>query len=186
MNAPSPLVAGRNCTDCTLCCTVLAIAALSKPRNTDCVHAIAGKGCQIYGERPAVCAAFHCDFLVDPKLPAHWRPKRARMVLYYDDDANRLGVHVDPAKPDSWRQAPYYSDLKIWARAAAPTRGQVIVFLPDDRIAILPDRDKRLGPTNPDQVLVGMEYETPTGVIYDVIAMDRNDPRLPQEPQSNT
>jgi hypothetical protein len=163
-----------------LCCTVLGVEPLNKPRNTDCVHAIAGKGCQIYGERPHVCAAFHCDFLVDSKLAAHWRPKRARMVLYYDDEANRLGVFVDPAKPDAWRAAPYHSDLRMWARAAAPTRGQVIIFVGDDRIAILPDRDKRLGPAEPGQVLVGMEYETPTGVIYDVIAMDRDDPRLPQ------
>lgn len=173
------LVPGRNCTDCTLCCTVLGVKALNKPRNTDCAHALAGKGCQIYDQRPAECRAFHCDFLVDPKLPAHWRPKRSRMVLYYDDEAQRLGVHVDPAKPDAWRQAPYYSDLKLWARAAAPTRGQIIIFEGDERIAILPDRDKRLGPTRADQVLVCIEYETPTNVIYDVIPVDLDDPRIP-------
>ena len=107
------------------------------------------------------------------------------MVLYYDDDAKRLGVHVDPAMPEAWTRAPYYSDLKIWARAAAPIGGQVIVFAGDERLAILPDRDKRLGPSNPDQVLVCMQYETPQGVIYDVIAMERRDPRLPREPKAN-
>jgi hypothetical protein len=161
-----------------LCCTVLGVATLNKPRNTDCPHATNGACCQIYENRPAECAAFHCDFLIDSDLPKHWRPKRARMVLYYDGDAKRLGVHVDPAKPDSWRAAPYYDDLKRWARVAAPTRGQIIVFVGEEQIAILPDRDKKLGPRRDDQVLVCIEYETPVSTIYDVIAMDRADPRL--------
>lgn len=179
--AAAQIVPGRNCADCTLCCTVLAVAALGKPRDVECAHALTGKGCQIYAQRPAVCAAFHCDFLLDAKVAAHWRPKRSRMVLYYDDDAKRMGVHVDPEKPEAWREAPYHADLRRWARAAAPIRGQVIVFVGDERIAILPDRDKRLGPAQPNQVLVCMEYETATGVIHDVVSMDRDDPRLPSK-----
>jgi hypothetical protein len=176
----APPVPGRNCNACTLCCTVLAVKALNKPPGVDCVHAVSGKGCQIYADRPAACVAFHCEFLLDPKLASHWRPKRSRMVLYYDDEAKRMGVHVDPARPDAWTQAPYYDDLKRWARAAAPIRGQVIVRVGEERIAILPDRDKRLGALDADQVLVSVEYETPVNVIYDVVAMDKNDPRLKQ------
>jgi hypothetical protein len=156
----------------------MRVPALKKPRNTACVHAKPGAGCQIYAQRPNECAGFHCAFLYMPEVPKHWRPKRSRMLLNYDDDAQRMEVHVDPAAPEAWRAAPYYDDLKTWARRYAPSRGQVIVWVGEELTAILPDRDKRLGPHRDGQVLVGMEYETPAGVIYDVIAMDQNDPRL--------
>lgn len=178
MSAPPLLVSGRNCADCTLCCTVLAVKALNKAQNEDCAHAKLGAGCQIYAQRPAACAAFHCEFLLDAKLAAHWRPKRSRMVLYYDDEAKRLGVHVDPKKPDAWTQAPYHADLRRFARAAAPIGGQVIVRVGEERIAILPDRDKRLGALAADEVLAGIAYETPAGVIYDVLVVKKDDPRV--------
>lgn len=158
----------------------MGISALNKPRNTHCPHATLGKGCQIYADRPAECAKFYCSFLIDADVPGHWRPKRSRMLLYYDAEARRMEVHVDPAKPDAWKGAPYHDELRTWARKAAPKRGQVVVCAGDEMIAILPDRDKRLGPMNADEVLVSVEYETPTNVVYDIIPMHKDDPRIPK------
>ena len=171
---------GRDCTDCTLCCTILGIQELNKPPGVECPHVKTHVGCTIYERRPRVCAAFYCGFLHQPDLAAHWRPKRSRMVLRFEDEARRIEAHVDPAKPDAWRKEPYYSELKAWARISAPLRRQVIVCVSqDDVIAILPDRDKRLGRVGQDETLACIEYQTPTGnVIYDVIVVKLNDPRI--------
>lgn len=158
----------------------MGVSELKKPRNMLCEHAALHKGCQIYAVRPSECATFFCSFLIDPDVPGHWRPKRSRMMLYYDAEARRMEVHVDPNMPEAWKRAPYYDDLRSWARKAAPRRGQVVVCANDEMIAILPDRDKRLGRMNRDEVLVSVEYETPTNVIYDIIPMHKDDPRIPK------
>ena len=68
--------------------------------------------------------------------------------------------------------------MRAWARASAPERGQVIVWVGEELFAILPDRDKPLGLMRTDELLVSVEYETPVNVIYDIIVMKKDDPRL--------
>jgi hypothetical protein len=54
--------AGRSCSECTACCTVLAVVELRKPMRWACDHVACG-GCQIYATRPAACHAFNCLWL---------------------------------------------------------------------------------------------------------------------------
>lgn len=177
-SAHTPNVAGRTCAECTLCCTIMGIKELEKPRNTVCPHARDGVCCTIYETRPRECALFYCSWLYTPDLGAHWRPAECGMVLYYDPHSRRMEVHVDEGKPNAWRDAPYYDELKAWARASAPERGQVIVWVGEQLTAILPDRDKPLGEMHTDELLVSVEYETPVNVIYDIVVMNKDDPRL--------
>ena len=64
----------RECGDCRLCCRVLAVQEIDKPRGKWCEHAC-GKGCAIYDKRPTQCREFECVWrLVDlPEAHPGWR-----------------------------------------------------------------------------------------------------------------
>src|SRR5207245_429253 len=46
---------GKQCGECSLCCKVMGIPELGKPKDASCAHIVAHKGCAIYGERPPSC-----------------------------------------------------------------------------------------------------------------------------------
>ncbi len=100
------------------------------------------------------------------------------MVVDFEPHANRIVIHVDGTRPDTWRRQTYYSQIKQWSLAAAHNRGQVVVWQGLDAIAVLPDRDVVLGPVREDQLIITSERHTPFGLKLDVMLMDRNDPRL--------
>ena len=63
------------------------------------------------------------------------------MVLVLEDYANALVIHTDPSRPHVWRQEPYWSDIRRWARVAARKGRQVIVWEGDRKIVIQPPAD---------------------------------------------
>ena len=70
-----PLIAGRDCGECQICCIVPNIdtpeiqkVSASRCRNCGTV------GCTIYDTRPQVCRAFHCGWQRTADIPADWRP----------------------------------------------------------------------------------------------------------------
>ena len=171
------LVEGRSCKGCTLCCKVLAVTELEKPRAAWCKHCDVKAGCNIHGEHPAECRDFHCGYLTNAMLDEHWAPTRSKMVLAYDEvHAPRLSVHVDPARPDAWRKEPYYSQIKRWAVAAVARRGQVIVWQGQSTIAVLPDRDQELGEVRPDQFIITSARQGPQDTTLDVVVVDKDHP----------
>jgi hypothetical protein len=171
------IVAGRSCQGCTLCCKVLAIAALDKPRATWCTHCDVKAGCRIHGQHPSECQTFYCGYLTNAELGEHWKPTRSKMVLAYEElHAPRLSVHVDPGRPNAWREEPYYAQIKRWAAAAAAKRGQVIVWQGRQTIAVLPDREKDLGEVRPDQFIVTSAKPGALGTVLDVFVVDGDDP----------
>jgi hypothetical protein len=171
------VVQGRSCKGCTLCCKVLAIAELEKPRATWCRHCDVKAGCKIHGAHPTECKDFYCGYLTNAALDERWAPTKSKFVLAYDElQAPRLSVHVDPGRPNAWREEPYYSQIKRWAVAAAASRAQVIVWQGRTTIAVLPDRDKDLGEVRPDQFIVTSAKASPQGTTLDVFVVDRDDP----------
>lgn len=151
------LPAIRQCDGCTLCCKVVAVNALAKPQGVWCQHCRAGVGCTIYDERPRECAEYECGYLVLPGLGAEWKPSVARLILSREVNENRLNVHVDAGRPDAWRREPYYAQIKKWARAAMPERGQVIVMIGQRAIAILPEHEVDLGTLVDDEMIAIVE-----------------------------
>ncbi len=174
----STIVTGRSCADCTLCCKLLSIAELAKPQQTWCAHCTVAVGCQIYESKPGECTDFFCGYLLNDSLGEEWRPSTCSMVVHYEELANRIVIHVDADRRDAWRTEPYFSQIKQWARDAAPRRGQVIVWQGLDAVAVLPDREKMLGRMGEDQVIISSERLTAHGVERDVHFMERDDPRL--------
>ena len=174
--AASAVVPGRSCGTCTLCCKLMRIPELDKPRLEWCPNCEVGKGCRIYPERPSSCRAFHCGYLMFPYLDARWFPAKARIVVAFQ--ATRLAIHVDPARPAAWRQEPFYSQIRGWALQGARTRRQVLVWQGNEVIALLPDGEKSLGAVRDDQLIITREKRGPDGRMrWDAFVAERDDPR---------
>lgn len=80
-----PVHQPRSCDGCSACCHTLRIGALDKPAFAPCQH-VSRKGCGIYRQRPAVCAAFRCLWLqglqIDGVAADQLRPDRLGLLAY--------------------------------------------------------------------------------------------------------
>lgn len=87
-----------------MCCKLLGIGELKKPRNKWCPHCAIGSGCRIYEQRPESCQTFECFWLQDEGkyLSDEARPDKTGVVIFMPDEV-AVQVHVDPHKPDAWR-----------------------------------------------------------------------------------
>lgn len=79
-----PLVEGRSCGGCRVCCEALVVDTpeFSKPAGTLCRHACAG-GCGIYEQRYPICRAWHCLWRHVAALPDAARPDRCGVMWGY-------------------------------------------------------------------------------------------------------
>ena len=50
----------RSCDKCSVCCEILEIPTLKKPKKTLCANVCSGGGCSIYQDRPDECRTFQC------------------------------------------------------------------------------------------------------------------------------
>lgn len=179
MNEPAAgYLGGRSCEGCTMCCKLLRIEALDKPRSQWCDHCDIGVGCKIYEDRPTECRTFNCGYLTEAHIGDHWKPAKSKMVIALATDANRLTVFVDPDRPDAWRKEPYYSDIKSWARAAVKNRGRVIVSLGNEVIVVTPDDETNLGPVDEDQLIIARRKRGSSSTEFEHMIVDRDDPVL--------
>lgn len=150
----SPVMDGRACRECSLCCRILGVDEIDKPQNTSCPNCAVGGGCKIYESRPPGCRDFFCGYLTLPMMGEAWFPTHCRMVVYPAPEGNRLTIHVDPDRPDAWRSNPYYSEIRLWAKLVANRDFQVLVCIDMRTIAILPDGEQDLGVVEPDERVV--------------------------------
>lgn len=179
MNEPAgEYVEGRSCDGCTMCCKLLHIEALNKPRSKWCTHCDIGAGCKIYEERPSECRDFHCGFLTNASFGDHWKPANSKMVIALAGDANQLTVFVDPDRPEAWRKEPFYSDIKSWARVAAKNQGRVVVSLGYEVIVVAPEGETSLGPVGEDELIIGRRKRGSSGTGVEHIVVNRDDPVL--------
>ena len=92
------LVAGRECGDCTLCCSVLAIDKpdIQKEAGIPCRYC--DRGCQIHDRRPVVCREFYCAWRTVDIFDDSWRPDRSGVFAQLEtedippDFALRTGI----------------------------------------------------------------------------------------------
>src|SRR5262245_60474645 len=85
----------RSCGSCTLCCKVLAIDEIKKPRNEWCPHCEKSKGCKIYLERPSECRSFECLWLRIEQVPEALKPQKCKVVLSAEFEGSRISAYVD-------------------------------------------------------------------------------------------
>ena len=154
----------RQCGDCSLCCKVLGIPELEKPKDSWCPNFAAGIGCRIYEDRPPSCHNFICRWLTDPNMGPEWKPSVCKMVV--DSRPSLFVAHVDPAVTQPWRAEPYFSVLKRLS-AQGLTRGIIVLVIERRRtIVILPDREVDLGVIGPDARIAMERVKTPAGAVW--------------------
>lgn len=171
------LVPGRSCQGCTMCCKLMEVGAVEKPRGTWCRHCDQKSGCGIYEARPDACRIFYCGYLRIPMLDDRWKPSKAKLLVNYESSSNRIVIHVDPQRPGAWREEPFHSQIKRWASAIARDGGMLVVWTGATAIAVLPGREKDLGHVRDDQLFLRTATRTPTGTVLDVIVIEPDDPR---------
>ena len=147
-----------------MCCKLLAIDVLQKPRGTWCPNCDQKTGCSIHETRPEPCRGFYCGYLRLPQIDDRWKPSKTKFLINYEDAANRIVIHADPARPDAWRVDPYIKVIRQWAVSARKQGGMVIVWAGPRATIVLPDRDVDLGPVREDQLIVPIERRTPHGI----------------------
>ena len=174
----SPVIAGRQCGTCTLCCKVLSIQELEKPQGEWCPHCAVGRGCNVYDKRPEECRTFYCGYLTWPVLDEHWFPAKSKMVVVSEVEGTRVAVHVDPGRATAWRQEPYYSEIKQWSVLASRNMHQVVVCIGKRSIVIFPDREVDLGMVADDERIITSETRTAAGMRLDALKLKADDPRI--------
>lgn len=89
-------IAGRECGDCTLCCSVLAIDTeeMQKEPGARCRHCEAG--CAIHAARPGACRDFYCAWRTMDIFDDNWRPDRSGVLaqLAADDIGAQTGIDL--------------------------------------------------------------------------------------------
>ncbi len=162
---PVPLVPGRSCAGCTLCCKLLRIPELDKPQGKWCSHCDPKRGCKTYETRPQSCREFFCGYLTSHNLSDIWAPIKSRILLMGVEGG--LSAVVDRDRPDAWRVSPYYEQIKAWSRQGMDEGWFVIVRIDRRTIAVLPDRDVDLGEMEQGEGIEVGWYPTDGGMAYE-------------------
>jgi hypothetical protein len=151
----NPLVPGRTCGSCMLCCTVMNVGELDKPSGVTCRHAVAGQGCTIRDQRPRACRRFFCGWRLDPNIDSLWKPNICGFVITIEPRYASMLIMVDPTRPLAWKVHPYYGRLKEWSgRAFVEDKRIVAVVAGGEATVILPDRDVPIGVLGPNDMIV--------------------------------
>jgi hypothetical protein len=129
----------RACGTCTLCCKVMGIVELEKPKGSWCDHAVPGQGCSIYAERPHSCRVFSCLWLLDEGLGEEWKPEKSKLVIVPDTDPRVTKVFVDGASPDAWKREPYYSSLLDFMQRGMAEGRLLFINVGNKNSLLLPD-----------------------------------------------
>ena len=81
------LIPGRECGDCTVCCTAPSInkPEIQKLSGAACRHCLGG-GCAIYDVRPPVCRAFYCAWRTVDIFGDDWRPDKSGVLAYVETE----------------------------------------------------------------------------------------------------
>ena len=154
----------KQCGECSLCCKVMGIPELGKPKDTPCVHIIPGKGCDIYGERPPSCRAFACHWILDRAVGDTWKPSNCHMVV--EVKPRSTVIHIDPDFAEVWKSEPYFSEIKAMAKAGLTKGSMTLVIEKLRTIVVLPDEEIDLGFLGPNARIAMTPHKTPNGMRW--------------------
>jgi len=167
----SPNTQRRSCGSCALCCKLLGL--VENKLGQWCPHCLKSGGCSIYDSRPNICRAFNCVWLTDANFGDEWQPTRSKIVICHtlSGDTSHLVFHVDPGWPHSWRNEPYYSQLKRLARNGLEHNGIVTVNVAKRVFVILPNKDVDFGVRSVDDKISikktwnGLDWEVDVDIV---------------------
>jgi hypothetical protein len=172
--APEKQYKEKQCGECSLCCKLMAIPELAKPKDSWCPHVVKKRGCGIYETRPGSCRDFQCLWLLDPRLGPDWKPSKSKFVMVTGRQ-KEIAIHVDAQSPGAWRAEPYFSGLNAMAQAGAAHGGLVVIVERGESTVLLPGREVKLGVLADDDRLVSGWAATPSGPRLEVKVMKEAD-----------
>ncbi len=140
----------RACDGCTLCCKLIPVEEIDKPRTTWCSHTAQDKhSCSIYASRPISCVMWSCRWLTDDTIPYDLKPDKVGFVIdpvledvqLTNPDTNEsiivkaVQVWVDAGHEDFWRLPKYRTMVLHWMaqghlciiRTKTPTDGRCLM-----------------------------------------------------------
>ena len=90
------LIPGRDCGDCTVCCTALTIdkPEIQKKSGLTCKNCVSG-GCAIYDTRYPVCRGFYCAWRTVDIFDEDWRPDKSGVMPYVETDGISDGFDLE-------------------------------------------------------------------------------------------
>jgi hypothetical protein len=97
------------------------------------------------------------------------------MVVIFESHGNRIAIHVDPGYPTNWRKEPYYSQIKSWAAFGVDNDMQIIVYINDRCIVVLPNKEVDLGVLAHDDIIMVAELNIPPPRDWDVFVKAAKD-----------
>jgi hypothetical protein len=172
----------RECGDCSLCCKVLRIPELEKPRHEWCPHIVLKRGCGIYDDRPPSCRNFVCLWLLDERFDEQWKPSKCKMVMVAERP-HQIVIYVDKGANQPWMKEPYFSILRDISSRGYDVGGIVTVSENGETIVILPDRGENLGALKPDDRILLRKASGPGGRIEVRVVKADQVERLQARPQ---
>jgi hypothetical protein len=101
----------RQCGDCSLCCTVMAVGEIHKPSNVRCDKLTAMGRCSVYATKPQSCTAFKCLWL-QGLMPENLKPIKSRVVGDVNATGDIIVLHVSPFDRGCWRKGPVLDWIK--------------------------------------------------------------------------
>ncbi len=146
--ATPPLVPGRDCGSCNVCCVALTInePTLQKLQGFRCRHAQRDNGCAIYESRPPTCRAFYCGWRLLKWVREPLRPDTSGVLIRLHnevsaDGATRLGIvltllHAAALKAEGLAEtvaAAVAADIPLYLHVPGPpgrTSGQARINAP--------------------------------------------------------
>jgi hypothetical protein len=152
----------------------MGIYALEKPRGAWCPHAMPGRGCAVYDDRPDECRTFSCLWLLDDNLGPEWKPEKSKMVLTADETTKRTMVYVDTAAPDAWRKPPFHQRLMALMQAGLPLGRLVFIVVGERTGLLLPAENnemrlEELGRLEPGDAVTLKRTGYPHATRYDAV-----------------
>ena len=77
------LVSGRECGECTACCTHLHVDEpdLQKHGGVTCSNCKENSGCAIYATRPKICRTWFCSWRIMAQFDESWRPDKSGILI---------------------------------------------------------------------------------------------------------
>jgi hypothetical protein len=136
----------RQCADCSMCCKILKITSLEKPRFDWCSKCLIGRGCSAYDARPEECRTFECMWLYDKNLPEAFRPNKCHFVMY-THHAGYFIVECDRHVRNIHTNKKYEKYFRDISRKLEPSGRFVAVCYGEDVFAITPGKVYDLGAT---------------------------------------
>jgi uncharacterized protein len=171
-----PVIPGRTCKGCTLCCSLIPIRELNKPAFQHCPYVAVGKGCTAYSATgPVPCGAarrFDCKWRTDLSLGKHWRPKICGMLVH-SPRFKELLIVCSSRGAKLWSREPYWSEIQAMAKNARErVNGYVLIVRKEGpMLAVNPFTSKTVevrpvGSSTPGDGQHYSEWDWLAGLIY--------------------